>query len=128
MKLNNVKSLLTGLFVLTLLFVGIGSTTAAAQGRRNGRVVIVRHYNPFWHRHYDPFWSPYYGRVTVSDPIAANRERGYEEGQDQGKKDAKKGQPADPKGQKEYRKSKSLAFREAFLRGYEDGYEDEAGE
>lgn len=121
MKLNNVKRMITGLFVLVVLMVGIGSTTADAYTGGRRRVVIVRHYDPFWHHRYDPF---YYGpRVNT---VAYQQERGYSEGKDQGEKDAKKGRPADPKAQKEYRKSDSKAFRNAFVEGYEEGYDDKS--
>ncbi len=121
MKLNSFKGFISGLFVLVVFLVGIGSTTADAHGNGRRRVVFVRHYDPFWHHRYDPF---FYGPNVNS--VAYQQERGYSEGKDQGEKDAKKGRPSDPKGQKDYRKSESKAFRNAFVEGYEEGYEDKS--
>jgi hypothetical protein len=129
MKANRVKGVITGLFILATLLVGIGPTTANAQGRRTahrpGRVIVYRTYNPFFYRRYDPFWhSAYYPRYRVVDPIAYQREQGYREGQNEGEKDAKKDRPANATGHKDYLKSNSITFREAFVRGYNDGYRE----
>jgi len=64
----------------------------------------------------------------VVDPIAYQREQGYNEGRSDGKKDAKKGMPANPTGQKDYIKSNSLAFREAYVQGYNERYREEMAE
>ncbi len=127
MKSNKLKSLITGSLAAVLLLIGIGATTADAQGRRGwhgpGRVVIVRPYNPYWYgRSYDPFWGPSYYRSV--DPIAYQRERGYSEGKGEGKDDAKDGRDADPTATKDYLKSDSQAFRQAFIQGYQDGYQE----
>jgi len=87
---------------------------------------VVRPYNPFWYRRYDPFWDPFYStRYRAVDPIAYQREQGYNDGRDEGKKDAKKGRPADPTGHKDYLKSNSLAYREAFVQGYNERFREE---
>lgn len=119
MKLHRIKKLMLGLLVAGALLVGIGSTTANAQNRgfhrRPHRVIVYRRYDPFWdHRLY-----------RVVDPIAALKEQGYSNGREQGKDDAKYGREFDPDGHKRFDKSKSLAYREAFLKGYEDGYRKE---
>ena len=128
MKSNKVKGLIIGAFLVTVFVAGIGTTTANAQNRRHGhrpsRIIVIRRYDPFWHRRYDPFWNPYYPRYQVVDPIAYQRERGYSEGKDEGKDDAKKGRPADATGHKDYLKSDSIHFREAFIQGYNAGYEE----
>jgi hypothetical protein len=64
----------------------------------------------------------------VVDPIAYQREQGYNEGRSEGKKDAKKGRPAAPTGHKDYLKSSSLAYREAFVQGYNERYREEMAE
>jgi len=130
MKPNRVKQLILGVVAAVILVIGIGSsTTADAQGRvirRPRPVIIYRHYNPFWYRHYDPFWSPYWGPTyTYVDPIAYQREQGYREGRDEGKDDAKKGRPANPTGHKDYLKSNSITYREAFVQGYNERYKEE---
>jgi hypothetical protein len=126
---NKAKHLLIGLFFVTMLLAGFGSTsTADAQNRRihrPNRVIVYRHYNPFWYRRYDPFYDPFYAsRFRVVDPIAYQKERGFKEGKDEGKDDAKKGIPANATGHKDYIKSSSVHFRDAFVQGYEVGYRE----
>jgi hypothetical protein len=48
----------------------------------------------------------------------------YREGKEEGKDDAKKGRPANATGHKDYVKSNSIHFREAFIQGYEVGYRE----
>ena len=128
-----VKELVIGAFAAIILLSGVFATTAKAQNRvvvrRPPRVIVVRRYNPFFYRRYDPFWDPFYtSRYHVVDPIAYQREQGYNEGRSDGKKDAKKGMPANPTGQKDYIKSNSLAFREAYVQGYNERYREEMAE
>ena len=126
-----INQLAIGAFAAIMLLSGVFATTAEAQGRvrvirRPPRVIFVRPYNPFWYRRYDPFWDPFYStRYRVEDPIAYQREQGYRDGRDEGKKDAKKGRPANPRGHKDYIKSNSLAYREAFVQGYNERFREE---
>lgn len=133
MRANKAKSLIAGLFLVVTFVVGVGATTANAQSRRGvrrpARVIVYRPYNPFWYRHYDPFWSPYYHpRAVVVDPVAYQRELGYREGKNEGEEDAEKGWPSNPEGHKDYLKSDSINFREAFVQGYDRGYREEVAE
>lgn len=133
MKLDKVKKLFVGLSLVAMLVVGIGSTTAEAQGRkgvrRPPRVIYYRVYDPFWYRRYDPFWdSHYYPRYQVVDPIAYQKEKGYKEGKDEGEEDAEKGRAANARGHKDFLKSDSIHFREAFIQGYNAGYREEIAE
>lgn len=128
-----VRQLVMGAFAAIMLLSGAFATTAEAQDRvirrRPPRVIFVRPYNPFWYRRYDPFWdSFYYPRYRVVDPIAYQREQGYSDGRDEGKEDAKKGRLANPTGHKDYLKSKSLAYREAFVQGYNERFREEKAE
>lgn len=116
---NGIKRLLMGALVAVVFLVGVGSTTADAQDRgirRPRRVIVYRPYRPFW----EPYWWGTTYRVV--DPIAAQREEGYSDGRSRGKDDAKEGRENDPENHKQFNKSKSLAYREAFLLGYADGY------
>lgn len=134
MKPNRMKRMIVGAFAAVLLMSGALIGTAEAQGRfvrrhnRPARVIVYRPFSPFWHRQYDPFWDPFPTSYRVVDPIGYQREQGYSEGRSEGKDDAKKGLPADPTGHKAYLKSKSLAFREAFIQGYNERYHEEIGE
>lgn len=128
MKLNKAKQLAMGGLVAVMLMAGAALTTVNAQTRvmrRPHRVVVVRPYNPFWYRRYDPFWDPYTYTYRVVDPIAAQREEGFSDGRSKGKKDAKKRLAQAPTSHDDYQKSNSLAYREAFLKGYADGYQHE---
>src|SRR5215510_15274669 len=110
MKSNLINRLALGLFIASMLLIGVEST-ANAQGR-----VIVRPRRVYFYRPYRPFWGPYWGTTyRVVDPIAAQREQGYSDGRSQGKDDAKEGRENDPESYKKFNKSKSLAYREAFL-------------
>jgi hypothetical protein len=127
MRTNKIKRLIIGVFLMATLMAGIGATTANAQNRRRGhrppRVIVHRHYDPFWHWRYDPFWDPFYSsRYRRVDPVAYQREQGFREGKEEGKDDARKGMPANATGHKEYQKSDSIHFREAFIKGYNAGY------
>jgi hypothetical protein len=130
MKPNKIKKLFMGLLLVALFLTGISSTTVNAQekkGHKNSRVVIYQTYNPYWHTYYyDPFWDPsYYGTYRVVNPVAYEREQGYSEGKHEGKKDAKKDRQPNPTGHKDYLKSDSMTFRNAFVQGYNDGYQEE---
>jgi hypothetical protein len=133
MKTNKVKALMLGLSLVAMLLVGMGSTsTADAQNRRirrPHRVIVYRHFSPFWYRHYDPFYDPFYAsRFRVVDPIAYQKEQGFREGKDEGEEDAEKGRIANATGHKDYVKSDSIHFRQAFVQGYNDGYREEVAE
>jgi len=123
-----ITQIVIGAFTAIMLLSGAFATTAEAQVRvirRPRQVIVYRTYNPFWYRRYDPFYA---SRYTVVDPIAYQREQGYNEGRSEGKKDAKKGLPANPTGHKDYLKSSSLAYREAFVQGYNERYREEMAE
>ena len=109
-----------------MLVVGALAAPAQAQGRvvRSPRVVVVR--RPFFGpRFYGPGWGwgyPYYGYSYWEDPIAYEKEMGYRDGLNKGKDDAKHERADDPNSHKSYRNSNSLAYRQAFLQGYNDAY------
>lgn len=134
MKSNKFKGLIVGLSLAVMLLAGVCVETANAQNRRGAhrppRVIVYRnYYSPFWYRHYDPFWDPFYSsRYQFADPIAYQREQGYREGKDEGKDDAKKGRPSNATGHKDYLKSGSVTFREAFVQGYNAGYQERIAE
>lgn len=122
MRFNKV----VGVSLMAVVLFIVGTMTVNAQSRRTRcrSRIVYRHHNPFWYRHYDPFWNSYYPRFQVADPIAYQRERGYKEGKDEGKEDAEKGRAANATGHKDYLKSSSITFREAFVEGYNVGYEE----
>ena len=51
-----------------------------------------------------------------------------EKGQSKGREDARKGRPADPTAHKDYLKATSRAYREAFVRGYNELYRAQLSE
>src|SRR5262245_8093117 len=85
MRPNKIKQLILGVIAAAVLIPGVLTSTAEAQSRQFRRprpVIVYRHYNPFWYRRYDPFWNPYWGPTTYTyvDPIAYQKEQGYNEG------------------------------------------------
>jgi hypothetical protein len=130
MKPDKTNRLILAFVVMGMLMVGVGSISANAQGRhavrRPGRVIVYRHYNPYWYgcnRFYNPFWDPfYYSSYQVVDPVAYQTEKGYRDGRNQGKEDAKKARPAVATDNKNYSKSDSIHYREAFVKGYKEAY------
>src|ERR1041385_4496611 len=123
MKSNKLKRFFIGVLGSAILLVGIGLTTAQAQGRViiRPRPFIVRPYwGPRWG--WGPYWGPTY---TVVNPIAAQREQGYSDGHKQGKDDAKHERANAPEDQKKYLKSDSMTYRQAFLKGYADGFDEQ---
>jgi hypothetical protein len=130
MRLSGVKKFAIGAFAAGMLVVGALAAPAQAQVRgvrSGGRVVVVR--RPFFGpRFYGPGWwgYPYYGYYGYSyfgDPIAYQKEQGYSDGLSRGKDDAKHAKADDPTSHKHYQNSNSLAYRQAFLQGYNDGYQ-----
>lgn len=135
MKPNRAKRLILLTFVAVMLTAGAGLTAANAQDKtvcRPQRVIVYRpyyrYYRPFYDPFYDPFWGPSWPSYRMVDPIAYQREQGYSDGRSKGKEDAKKGRPANPTGQKNYLKSNSLTYREAFVAGYNDRYREKIKE
>jgi hypothetical protein len=104
--------------------LALGSVPAQAQVRPHVRVFVTP--RPFIHSGF--YWGyPYYYPYATYDPIAYQKESGYSDGLSRGKSDAKHGKADDPNSHSHYRDSKSLAYREAFLQGYEQGFRDYRG-
>ncbi len=122
------KKLLMSAFAAVILLPGVSTITATAQDRhypRPQRVIIYRPFYPIYDPFWDPFWDPYWWpNYRVVDPIAYNQEWGYREGRDEGKDDAKVGRPPNPTNNKDYYKSSSYAYRQAFIQGYYDAYRE----
>ena len=124
MRSRGLKNLVMGALVTFVLLIGVGSTTAQAQGRviiRQRPVVVYRPIHPFWG--WGSYWGPY-PYYSYVDPITAQKEQGYSDGRSRGKDDAKHGKANDPNSHKHYRDSNSLAYRQAFAQGYAEGYRE----
>jgi hypothetical protein len=50
-----------------------------------------------------------------------------EKGRSKGKEDARKGRPANPASHEDYVKATSLAYRQAFVHGYNERYRQQIG-
>ena len=122
-RTERISKLTMGSLIGLLFTLGVLASSADAKPKVVVRrpVVVVHTPRVFWHRRYDPFWVPSVTYRVVDD----NRHEGIQEGREQGRKDAKKGHDFDPKGNKEYFKSDSFAYRQGFLKGYEVGYRSE---
>jgi len=122
---SKIKKLIIGAFAAIILLVGAATTTAQAQEViiRPRRVIVYPTYDPYWYPIYDPYWYPVcYTRVCVVNPASYEWSWGYREGRDEGKDDAEDGKPINPAGHKDFYKSGSYAYRQAFIQGYYDGY------
>lgn len=138
MRSNRVKRLVTRTVVAVILLLSawaVTGTTAQAQGRwhgyqRHNRVfvqplvfirprVFVGPRFGFYPRVYSTY-VPYGG-------VAYQEELGYRDGLSRGKSDARHGEPYSPVSHSHYRNSNSLAYRDAFLRGYDVGFRYYAG-
>ena len=117
MRWNGIKKVIIGLVIAVVVALGAGPATASAQGRH--RVIIVQRPVFFPHTYWGYWNSPY---PYYSDPIAYQKETGYSDGLSRGKSDAKHGLAANPESHKHFSNSSSIAYRDAFMQGYEDGY------
>ena len=148
MRSNQVKRLVTRTVVAVTLLLSawaVTGTTAQAQGRWHGqglnrpnRVfvqprVFIRP-QPRVYIRPRVFVGPrvgFYPRVYSSyvpyGGVAYQEEQGYRDGFSRGRDDARDGDPYDPNSHSHFRNAGSLAYRDAFLRGYSVGYRDYAG-
>jgi len=120
-----IKKLILGAVASVILLLGVANTTAQAQDKhhRYPRGGVYGPYYPIYDPFYPPVWDPFWGpRYKVLNPVAYEQEWGYREGRYEGMDDAKDGRPANPAGTKDYYKSDSYAYRQAFVQGYFDGY------
>jgi hypothetical protein len=130
------KKLIMSLFAAGILLPGVSKVTADAQyvyWRRPVRVIIiqpsrpvvrpyypvVQQYYPVYYPVYDPYILPTYG---VAEPFSYLQVKGYKEGVDEGKDDAEDGRLPNPAIHKDFYKSYSPVYRQAFIQGYYDAY------
>ena len=123
------KKLIMSLFAAVILLPGVSKVTADAQyvyWRRPVRVIIiqpyrpvVRPYYPVYYPAYDPYILPTY---SVAEPFLYLQVKGYKEGVDEGKDDAEDGRLPNPTIHKDFYKSYSPVYRQAFIQGYYDAY------
>ena len=123
------KKLIMSLFAAVILLPGVSKVTADAQyvyWRRPARVIIiqpyrpvVRPYYPVYYPVYDPYILPTY---SVAEPFSYLQVKGYKEGVDEGKDDAEDGRLPNPTIHKDFYKSYSPVYRQAFIQGYYDAY------
>lgn len=128
---NNYKNIVRrigGFMLAALLLTGVGlmsATTAEAQWRHRGRVVIVRPYRPwgFGYR-YQPYYNPY-SQYVFSNPESADSS-GYRNGLKVGEEDGRKHKSYSPERSHYFQEAGfgnfAEAFREGFARGYREGY------
>lgn len=130
------KKLIMSLFAAVILLPGVSKVTADAQyvyWRRPVRVIVVqpsfpvvrsyypvvRPVYPVYYPVYDPYLVPTYG---VVEPFSYLQVKGYKEGVDEGKDDAEDGRLPNPIIHKDFYKSFSPVYRQAFIQGYYDAY------
>jgi hypothetical protein len=120
------KKLIISVFVGLTLLPGV-SNTADAQHWRHwrepGRIIIVQPYSPVYYPVFEyPVYDPYLQPIYVAEPYSYLQEKGYKEGRDEGKDDAEDGKPPNPTIHKDFYKSYSPIYRQAFIQGYYDEY------
>jgi hypothetical protein len=121
-----------GLILAALLLTGIvilSGTTAAAQGRLQRRVIVVRpirSFGPFRPYGYPYGRYNYYSQYVFSSGVAAENQ-GYHDGLKTGSSDARRGQSYNPERSHYFQDAGfgnfAEAYREGFSRGYRDGFE-----
>ena len=118
------KKLIMSVFAAVILLPGVSTITADAQHKHwHGRVIIVQPYSPVFYPVYEyPVYSPYLWPTYVVEPFSYLQEKGYEEGRDEGEDDAEDGRPPNPTIHKDFYKSYSPIYRQAFIQGYYDEY------
>src|SRR5262252_5160637 len=138
--ISTLKKLIMSLFAAVILLPGVSKITADAQyrhWRRPVRVIIIQPYRPvvqpyrpvvqqYYPVYYYPIYNPYLWPVYgVAEPFSYLQEKGYKEGRDEGKDDAEDGRLPNPIMHKDFYKSYSPVYRQAFIQGYYDAYRRE---
>jgi len=122
---STLKKLIMSLFAAVIFLPGVSKITADAQyiyWRRPVRVIQVQPYYPVV-RPYYPVYGPYLlPTYDVVGPFYYLQEKGYKEGVDEGKDDAEDGRLPNPTIHKDFYKSYSPVYRQAFIQGYYDAY------
>ncbi len=133
MKTNNLLRKIGGLLLVGLLLPGLAlfSSNQTVQAQR--RIVIVRPVRPFrpfrsfgYRYGYSPYSSySYYNQYVFSNGEAAENQ-GYHDGLKTGSDDGRKGKSYNPERSHYFHDSGfgnfAEAYRNGFLRGYENGY------
>ena len=130
------KKLIMSVFAAVILLPGVSNITVDAQHkhwRRPVRVIVVQPYypvvqpySPVYYPVYYPYREPYlWPTYSVVEPFPYLQEKGYKEGSDEGEDDAEDGRPPNPTIHKDFYKSFSPFYRQAFIQGYYDAYRKE---
>jgi hypothetical protein len=126
---STLKKLIMSLFAGVILLPGVSKITADAQyvyWRRPVRVIVVQPYSPVVRPYYPVYYPVYYPyplpTYGVVGPFPYLQEKGYKEGVDEGKDDAEDGRLPNPTIHKDFYKSYSPVYRQAFIQGYYDAY------
>jgi hypothetical protein len=129
------KKLMMSLFAAVILLPGVSKVTADAQHvhwRRPVRVIIIQPYRPLVRpvypvvQQYYPVYYPYIlPTYSVAEPFSYLQAKGYKEGVDEGEDDAEDGRLPNPAIHKDFYKSYSPVYRQAFIQGYYDAYRRE---
>ena len=118
------------LLVVSLLFgfVAFAGTTADAQFRHRGRVVVrprvFVYQRPFYPRAY---WYNRYNRVYFPPATHVSESQGFHDGLNDGSDDAKDGKSYDPTRHNSYKNAQTSAYLDGFRRGYDEGYRQRNG-
>jgi hypothetical protein len=132
MRFNRTKGLLTRmLLVVSLLFgfVAFAGTTADAQYRHRGRV-IVRPRVFVYPRTFYPrsFYYNRYNRVYIPPATHVTESQGFRDGLNDGRDDARDDKGYRPESHNSYKNAQSSAYLDGFRRGYDEAYRSVRGD
>jgi hypothetical protein len=134
MRSNRTKGLLAQMLVVVSLllgFVAFAGTTAEAQYRSRGRIVVrprvFVYPRTFYPRTYYPR-SYYYNRVYIPPTTHVTESQGFRDGLNDGRDDAEEGKGYRPESHNSFRNAQTSAYLDGFRRGYDEGYRSVRGD
>ena len=134
MRSNRTIGLLTRMFlVVSLLFgvVALAGTTADAQWRHRGRVVVrprvLVYPRTFYARPYGYGYNRY-NRVYIAPSTHVTEEQGFRDGLNDGRDDARENDGYHPERHNSFKNAQTSAYLAGFRRGYDEGYRQISGD
>ena len=126
MRVKKITGLLTRMFlVVSLLFgvVAFAGTTADAQWRQRGRVVVRPRVYVYPRRFYPrSFLYNRYNRVYIAPSTHVTEGQGFRDGLNDGRDDAKDNEGYHPESHNSFKNAQTSAYLDGYRRGYDEGY------
>jgi hypothetical protein len=134
MRSNRTKGLLTRMLLVVSLLFGfmafVGTSTAEAQYRHRGRVIVRPRVFVYPRTFYPRTYYPRrYGFTRVYiPPTHVTEEQGFRDGLNDGKDDAEDDKGYRPESHNSFKNARSSAYLDGFRRGYAEGYRQVRGD